>query len=540
MRDYRTHRPGTYQEMASAFRWKVPASYNLAGDVLDKHEPERPAMRFVSDEGRDERWTFGDLQRLTNRTANALRGLGVGRGDRVAVMAPASPEIAASFLATYKLEAILLSMSVLYGDDSIVYRLNDSEAKVLVTSAAHRDRVADLLDKAPSVEHLVVVGGDGRDSFEELTRAASDRFQTPDTDPDTPAQLYYTSGTTGLAKGILHAHRYLLAHEEFQFSHDVRAGELFHSTGEWAWIAGIVPGILGPWRFGVETLVHGRKGGFDPGRALRLIADHQVGNLFTTPTAIRAMMGVSEAAGLEFDLRLACSAGEPLNPEAIAWWGRTVGCPVLDYYGLSESYPLCGNYPTVEVRPGSMGLPLPGWEVAILDEDERPVLRGEPGEICLRARSNPHYPLGYWNRPEDSREVFGGDWFHTKDTARQDEDGYVWYSGRADDVIISAGYRIGPFEVESTLLEHPAVAESAVVASPDPRRGNVVKAFVRLVPGQQPGDELVAELQRHVRDRLSAYAYPRKVEFVDDLPKTLTGKIRRSELRKADSGSGAI
>jgi acetyl-CoA synthetase len=537
MRDYRTHRPGTYQEMTSAFRFEVPASYNLAADVLDKHEPERPAMRFVSDEGRDEHWTFGDLQRLTDRTANAFKGLGVGRGDRVAVMAPASPEIAAAFLATYKLEAILLSMSVLYGDDSIVYRLNDSAARVLVTSAAHRDRVAALLDQAPSVEHLVVVGGGGRESFEELTRAASHRFETPATDPDTPAQLYYTSGTTGLAKGILHAHRYLLAHEEFQFCHDVREGELFHSTGEWAWIAGIVPGILGPWRFGVQTLVHGRKGGFDPGRALRLIADHGVGNLFTTPTAIRAMMGVSEAAELDFKLRLACSAGEPLNPEAIAWWGRTVGCPVLDYYGLSESYPLCGNFPTVEVRPGSMGLPLPGWDVAILDEDERPVPQGEPGEICLKARSNPHYPLGYWNRPEDSREVFGGDWFHTKDTARQDEDGYVWYSGRADDVIISAGYRIGPFEVESTLLEHPAVAESAVVASPDPQRGNIVKAFIRLVPGQQPDDQLITELQRHVRDRLSAYAYPRKIEFVDDLPKTLTGKIRRSELRKSGEGT---
>src|SRR5918999_999925 len=398
MRDYRTLRPGTYQEMTSAFRWEVPASYNLAADVLDKHEPERPAMRFVSDEGRDERWTFGDMRRLTDRTANTLRGLGVGKGDRVAVMAPASPEIAAAFLATYKVEAILLSMSVLYGDDAIVYRLNDAEAKVLITSAAHRD---------------------------------------------TPAQLYYTSGTTGMAKGILHAHRYLLGHEEFQLSHDVRAGELFHSTGEWAWIAGIVPGILGPWRFGVETLVHGRKGGFDPGKALRLIADHGVGNVFTTPTAIRAMMGVSEAASLDFGVRLACSAGEPLNPEAIAWWSRTVGCPVLDYYGLSESYPLCANFPTVEVRPGSMGLPLPGWEVAILDTDEQPVPQGEPGEICLKARSNPHYPLGYWNRPEDSKEVFGGDWFHTKNTARQDEDGYVWYSGRADDVIISAGYRIG-------------------------------------------------------------------------------------------------
>jgi acetyl-CoA synthetase len=534
MRDYRTHHPGTYQEMTSGFRWEVPSTYNLAADVLDKHESERPAMRYVTDDGRDERWSFGDMRRLTDRTANALRGLGVERGDRVAVMSPASPETAACFLATYKCEAILLSMSVLYGDDSIVHRLNDSQAKILVTSASHRDRVAALLDRTPSVEHLVVIGGRGRERFEELTAAASDRYQTPPSDPDTPAQLYYTSGTTGLAKGILHAHRYLLAHEEFQFCHDVRVGELFHSTGEWAWIAGIVPGLLGPWRFGVETLVHGRTGGFQPGRALRLVADHRVGNLFTTPTAIRAMMGVEDAADLEFGVRVACSAGEPLNPEAIAWWNRTVGCPVLDFYGLSESYPLCGNFPTVEIRPGSMGLPIPGWEVGILDQDEQPVPRGEPGEICMKARSNPHYPLGYWNRPDDSEEVFGGQWFHTKDTARQDEDGYVWYQGRTDDVIIASGYRIGPFEVESTLLEHPAVTESAVVASPDLQRGNVVKAFVRLGPGYEPGDELAAELQRHVRERLSAYAYPRKVEFVDDLPKTLTGKIRRNELRTAE------
>ncbi|HEY2960601.1 MAG TPA: acyl-CoA synthetase [Actinomycetota bacterium] len=539
MRDYRTYRPGTYAEMTEGFKWEVPATYNIATDVLDKHEPERPAMRYLSDDGRDERWTFGDLQRLTNRTANALRGLGVERGDRVAVMAPASPEIAATFMAAYKCEAILLSMSVLYGDDGVSHRLNDSGAKVLVTSADHRDRVGALAERAPSVEHLVVVGGQGPESFEELTRAASDSFPSPATDPDAPAQLYYSSGTTGPAKGILHAHRYVLAHEEFQFCHDVRAGELFCSTGEWAWIAGIVPGLLGPWRFGVETLVHGRRGGFDPGKALRLIADNGVGNVFTTPTAIRAMMGVGGAEKLSFGVRLACSAGEPLNPEAIAWWERTVGSPVLDYYGLTESYPLCGNFPTVPVRPGSMGLPLPGWEVALLDPDEQPVPQGEAGEICLRARSNPHYPLGYWNRPADSEEVFGGEWFHTKDTARQDEDGYVWYHGRADDVIIAAGYRIGPFEVESCLLEHPAVAESAVVASPDQVRGNIVKAFVRLAPGHRPDAALTIELQQHVRDHLSAYAYPRRVEFVDDLPKTLTGKIRRAELRRQEEERAA-
>ena len=208
---------------------------------------------------------------------------------------------------------------------------------------------------------------------------------------------------------------------------------------------------------------------------------------------------------------------------------------VLDYYGLTESYPLCANYPFLEVREGSMGKPMPGWEVSILDEDERPVTPGERGEICLKARSNPHYPLGYWNRPaEDSQEVFGGDWFHTKDAARQDADGYIWYEGRADDVIISAGYRIGPFEVESACLEHPAVAEAAAVATPDERRGNVVKAFVVLAAGHEPSDQLAEDIKAFVRDRHSAYAYPRLVEFVPDLPKTLTGKIRRIELRQRE------
>jgi acetyl-CoA synthetase len=208
---------------------------------------------------------------------------------------------------------------------------------------------------------------------------------------------------------------------------------------------------------------------------------------------------------------------------------------VLDYYGLTESYPLVANYPWMEVREGSMGRPMPGWDVQILDEDENPVPQGERGEICLRARSNPHYPLGYWNNEEAARETFGGDWFHTKDAATMDEDGYVWYAGRADDVIISAGYRIGPFEVESACIEHPAVREAAAVASPDERRGHVVKAFIVLAEGHEGSDELAGEISSFVRDRLSQYAYPRRIEFVDDLPKTLTGKIRRIELREREA-----
>ena len=233
-----------------------------------------------------------------------------------------------------------------------------------------------------------------------------------------------------------------------------------------------------------------------------------------------------------------CSAGEPLNPEAIRWFREQYEVTVLDYYGLTESYPLCGNFPFMEVREGSMGRPMPGYDVAILDADEQPVARGERGEICLRARSNPHYPLGYWRLPEESEQTFGGEWFHTKDAARMDEDGYVWYEGRSDDVIIAAGYRIGPFEVESACLEHPAVAEAAVVASPDERRGNVVKAFVVLAAGHEASEELAEQIKAFVRERLSAYAYPRLVEFVDELPKTLTGKIRRVELREREANRG--
>src|SRR5206468_6315787 len=279
---------------------------------------------------------------------------------------------------------------------------------------------------------------------------------------------------------------------------------------------------------------------FDPEQQLAVLSKHGVTNVFTTPTAMRAMMAI-EDAGERFPqrFRVVCSAGEPLNPEAIRWFREQYGITVLDYYGLTESYPLCANFPFMDVREGSMGKPVPGWDVQILDEDEQPVPQGERGEICLRARSNPHYPLGYWNRPEDTDEVFGGEWFHTKDAASQDEDGYVWYEGRADDVIIAAGYRIGPFEVESVCLEHPAVQEAAAVASPDELRGNVVKAFIVLAANREPSDELADEIKAFVRERLSAYAYPRRVEFVSDLPKTLTGKIRRIELRQLELDQAA-
>src|SRR4051794_25446847 len=467
---------------------------------------------------------WGELQDLSNQAAHLLRGHGIVRGDRVAVVLPPTPETAAIFFGTWKLGAILLSMSVLYGDDGIRHRLTDATPKLLITDAANASRFdASLVD-----ELLVLDEGDGL-----LAGLPTDHI-CEDTSADDPAQLYYTSGTTGKAKGIVHAHRYILAHEEFIYCHDVRDGESFHGMGEWAWAAGIAP-LLGPWRFGAVQLVYQREGGFDPHKQLDFLSRHEASNVFTTPTAMRSMMTITDA-GTRYPqkFRIVCSAGEPLNPEAIRWFREQYGLTVLDYYGLTESYPLCANFPFMDVREGSMGRPMPGWDVQILDENEQPVPQGEKGEICLRARSNPHYPLGYWRNEEAARETFGGDWFHTKDAAKFDEDGYVWYEGRADDVIIAAGYRIGPFEVESACLELAAVKEAAAVASPDERRGSVVKAFVVLAEGHTGSDELVAEIQAHVRSRLSAYAYPREIEFVDDLPKTLTGKIRRVELRQRE------
>jgi acetyl-CoA synthetase len=520
-----TSQTTSYEEAVARHRWQVPARYNIAADVCDRHAREKLAMIHEDYEGNVRQVSWGELQDSSNRFANVLVANGVGRGDRVAMLLPPTPETAAAFFGTWKVGAILLSMSILYGDGGIRHRLSDSRAKVLVTNAANADRVERSL-----VERVLVLDDD-------LLSSGSAAFQCADTAADDPAQLYYSSGTTGLAKGILHAHRYILAHEEFIYCHDVREGELFHGMGEWAWAAGICP-LIGPWRLGAVQAVFQREGGFDPGRQLDFLSRHGVTNVFATPTAIRSMMSIGDA-GTRYpqEFRIVCSAGEPLNPEAIRWFREQYGLTVLDFYGLTESYPLCGNFPFMEVREGSMGRPMPGWEVAILDEEERPVAAGERGEICLRARSNPHYPLGYWNRPEDSEEVFGGDWFHTKDAARTDEDGYFWYEGRADDVIISAGYRIGPFEVESACLEHPAVAEAAAVAAPDERRGNVVKAFVVVADGHEPSDSLAEEIKAFVRDRHSAYAYPRIVEFIDELPKTLTGKIRRIELRQRAAGS---
>src|SRR3954452_1532237 len=339
----------SYDDVRAAHRWDVPARYNIAADVCDKHPRESLAMVWESFDGQARELTWGELQDLANQAAHTLAGLGVERGDRAAVVLPATAETAAVFFGVWKLGAILLSMSVLYGDDGIRHRLQDSDPAVLVTDAENAPRFA-----GSDVTVLVL-------DADLLAGAPTDPIAT-DTAADDPAQLYYTSGTTGLAKGIVHAHRYLLAHEEVIYCHEVADGERFHGMGEWAWAAGIAP-LLGPWRLGAVQLVYQREGGFAPHKQLDVLSRHQATNVFTTPTAMRSMMSIGDA-GTRYPqkFRRVCSAGEPLNQEAIRWFREQYGLTVLDYYGLTESYPLCANYPFMEVREGSMGKPMPGWD----------------------------------------------------------------------------------------------------------------------------------------------------------------------------------
>src|SRR3954463_4057041 len=388
-------RPSSYDEALETHRWQVPERYNIAAEVCDRQPSGRTAMLFEDFRGKQRTVDWGEMQSLANRAANLLSARGVGREDRVAVCAPASPETAAMFLGTWKLGAILLSLSVLYGDDGIRHRVADSGAKVIVTDRENAARMPGEL-----VEDVIVLD-------EALLAGVDDVFETVDTSSEDPAQIYYTSGTTGLAKGIVHAHRYLLAHEEFVYCHEVTDGVRFHGMGEWAWAAGIAP-LLGPWRLGAVQCVLQRQGGFDPHRQLDFLSRHEITHVFGTPTAIRSMMAITDAnARYPQKFQRVCSAGEPLNPEAIRWFREQFGLTVLDYYGLTESYPLCANFPFMGVGEGSMGKPMPGWDVQILDEDERPVATGERGEICLRARSNPPYPLGYWNNQGAPRETVG-------------------------------------------------------------------------------------------------------------------------------------
>ncbi|MFC6835839.1 acyl-CoA synthetase [Halomarina ordinaria] len=539
-----THNMGDYESTVESFGWDdiygeadwdAPESLNIGHEVCDRHaeaDPDRTALEWVGTDGARETVTFGDLRARSNRFANVLAER-IDRGDRVFSYMPRIPEHYAAMVGTLKTGAVWGSVNERFGPDGIAYRLADCDAKVVVTTGDNRDTIAEALADVPSVEHVVVVG-EGREGdvdFHEATRAASDEFDVAATGGEDDALLYYTSGTTGRAKGVLHKHRWVAGVAATQkFAVDVQADDLYWSTGDLGWLTGPI-NTLGAWFWGTSMFT--QEGEFDPEEWAELLEEYPITVLFSVPTAYRMLRENREVLeGRELDLRHALSIGEPLSAGVVEWGEEALGVTILDTYGQTETgNMIINNYPTMEVRPGSMGKPLPGVTAAVVDPETGEELpTGETGVIAERG-DFPCFFAEYWERPEKTADCFVNDWYLSGDLGYLDEDGYFWFEGRADDVIISSGYRIGPFEVESSLGEHPAVAEAAVVPKPDAERGHVVKAFVVLSADYEPSDDLVSDIQQHVRNELAAHEYPREVEFVDDLPKTVTGKIRRTELR---------
>lgn len=528
----------TYEQLVRDFRWATPERFNIGVACSDRHPPTAPALIELREHGPPREHTFGDLAALSDRLANALAGLGVDRGDRVAIVLPQRVEAGVAHLAIYKLGAIAVPMSSLLGADALAFRLRDAGARLILTDAEHLDPLAAIAAEMERTELVCVDGvSPPHHGFWEAVQDASARFAQVPTRLDTPALLVYTSGTTGPPKGAVHGHGVLLGHlPGFELSHEFfpQEGDRFWTPADWAWIGGLMDALIPAWYHG-RAVVGSRRTKFDPDWALWVMAEHGVRNAFLPPTALKLIRQAQRDRG-GADLRSVMSGGEVLGEEILQWGREVLGVTINEIYGQTEANYVVGNCAKIwDVRPGSMGRPYPGHQVTVLGAEGTPASPGEVGEIAVRA-PDPVLFLEYWAQPEATREKFDpqGQWLLTGDLARADEDGYLWYESRADDVINSAGYRIGPTEVEQCLIGHPAVAMAATIGTPDPVRGETVKAFVLLADGYQASADLEAEIQQLVKHRLAAYAYPRELEFVDELPLTATGKIRRAELRERE------
>jgi acetyl-CoA synthetase len=531
-----------YDRLTAAFRWRIPPHYNIGVDVCDRwarDEADRPAILDVMPDGQVNVLTFGALSEQSNRLANMLAQHGVARGDRVAVLLPQGAATAIAHVAIYKLGAIALPLAVVFGADALSFRLKDAGAKALIANAAGVDKVGPIRSDLPDLS--LVISTDGPDGdvlgFERALERASPDFTPADTGPDDPALIIYTSGTTGPSKGALHAHRVLLGYlPGVQVPHEFlpQAGDRLWTPADWAWIGGLLDILLPGLHFGLPVVAR-RLEKFDPEAAFRLMADLKVRNVFMPPTALRMLRTVANPRGrFDLDLRTIGSGGETLGAETLAWGREALGLAINEFYGQTEANLVVASCAAIGVaKPGSMGKPAPGHTVAVIRDDGSLCEPGELGQIAVR-RPNPVMFLGYWNNPAATAKKFIGDWMVTGDQGVADADGFLRFVGRDDDVITSAGYRIGPGEIEDCLIQHPAVALAAAVGKPDPVRTEIVKAFVVLKKGVEPSDALAADIQSFVRARLSAHEYPREIAFRPNLPLTTTGKVIRRLLREGE------
>ncbi len=532
-----------YAELYGSWRWDVPARYNIAQACCGRWAADRSrfGLYWEDESGESAKYTFWDIQQEANRLSNALAALGVKRGDRVALILPQRPEMAIAYMAIFQMGAIALPLSHLFGPDALEYRMAFAGASVAFVEPTTIANLWAVKDKLPELKHVIGVGGareSGVHVYESLLQKAKSEFEKTDTSADDPALIIYTSGTTGQPKGALQAHRLLPGNlPGFIYSHDFfpQPGDMFWSPADWAWAGGLFDALLPSWNFGMPIL--GYRGRFDAEKAYYLLEKYGVRNSFLFPTALKLMMKAVPEPKKKYNLilRSFMSAGESVGVTVIDWAREQLGVTINEMFGQTEINYVVGNCQSAwPVKPGSIGRPYPGHQVAIIDEKGSEVPRGELGEIAVKKESDPVFFLEYWKNEQATREKFIGDWGCTGDQGRMDEDGYIWYQGRSDDVIKASGYRIGPAEIESCLVKHPAVANAAVIGKPDEARGQIVKAFIVLQPGQAASQALIDEIQNHVRGRLAPYEYPREIEFIDALPMTTTGKVQRKELRKRE------
>jgi acetyl-CoA synthetase len=526
-----------YDKLCRDFRWEIPARFNIATACCDRHADgsNRLALIYVDEDGGAQRTSFDELASMSRRFANVLKADGLVPGDRVALFLSQSLELPVAHLAAFRSGLVSIPLFALFGEDALQFRLSNSGAKAVVTDAAGWEKLKKIRDRLPDLQNVYLTGDHapaGTKSFWSEIAAASAEFATVDTAADDPAMIIYTSGTTGNPKGALHAHRVLLGHlPNVEMAHDFfpKSGDVMWTPADWAWIGGLFDALFPAWYHAVPVVGH-RARKFEPHAAMRLMADHAVRNVFLPPTALK-LMRQAEVKHAGVKLRSIFTGGETLGVELLDWVRATFGIEAHEVFGQTECNLVVGNNANLfPIRPGSMGKATPGFDVRIIDDKGNELPRGERGIIGVR-QPNPVTMIEYWKNPEATVKKFAGEFLLTGDLGRQDEDGYFWYVSREDDVITSAGYRIGPSEIEDTLLKHPAVAMSAVVGIPDPVRTESIKAWIVLRPGFAGSEALAREIQDFVKVQLAAHEYPRFVQFTDALPMTATGKVLRRELR---------
>ncbi|MGO0061354.1 acyl-CoA synthetase [Brevibacillus fluminis] len=527
------------QQNGEEFRFEMPEYYNFTTQVeaFAAAHPEKPAVLVVNEDGSSKSMTYAGLTGYANRIANVLSSLGIGHGDKAIVLVPRGIEAYGIYLALVKLGIVVLPGSEMLRAKDIEYRANHAEAKAVIAFGGIADEVDKLRGNCPTLRHYLIVGEakEGWLALDDLAEEAEELALNVQTRSDELAFLSYTSGTTGGPKGVMHVHGWPAAHLAVAATYwlGVEADDLVWATAGPGWAKWLWSPFISTLGKGATAFVY--KGRFSPETYLNLLGTYPISVLCATPTEYRMMAKVTDLDAYKLRaLRSAVSAGEPLNREVIDTFRRVFNVTVRDGYGQTENTLMIGTFVGMEPRPGSMGKPSPVVNVAIIDDEGNPVPNGEVGDIAIDRQMVALFK-GYLNDPERTARAFRRDWYVTGDQGRMDEDGYIWFEGRSDDIIISGGYTIGPFEVEDALVKHSAVAECAAVASPDPERGHVVKAFVVLKQGYAGSDALVAELQNHVKELTAPYKYPRKIEFVTELPKTTSGKIRRIELRQQEA-----